>query len=470
MHKTPILLVVLVLGAGVAAQQGLIPTPDSEEPKPAAPSEPPASGPGLSLEVPRSVEPVLDGDADRAHVTQAGVHSVLASAVDANALGKHLSLVVERLGAAKPVLQIGEPDLVTPASTLKLLTTVAALHSFGPDHRFETRVVRGRSRRSVVLVGGGDPLLTGATLKGAEAQTTYPMPASLQDLARKTAAKLEARGATRVRLMYDASLFTGPAVNPHWEPTYVPDSVVSPISALWVDEGRETRGLALRVAAPAAVAATRFATYLTKAGVTVRGAVKPGLALAAAREVAAVSSPTLAQIVQHVIEVSDNEGAETLLRQLAIGAGKPGSSTAGVAAMKKALSELGIDMSRATVYDGSGLSRQDVIPISVLADTLQVAAHPDLPDFRSVMSSLPVAGFTGSLIYRFIDAAPDGLGVVRAKTGTLSGVHGLAGVVMTRDGGPLVFAAIADQVRLAKTLDAIAQLDKIAALLATCGC
>ena len=96
---------------------------------------------------------------------------------------------------------------------------------------------------------------------------------------------------------------------------------------------------------------------------------------------------------------------------------------------------------------------------------LQTAASPDHPDLRTVVSTLPVAGFTGSLAYRFVDDARAGLGVVRAKTGTLTGVHGLAGLVVDRAGVPLVFAAVADQVPVPKTLAARAQLDRIAAAL-----
>ncbi len=228
LHKVAAVLVVLILAAGVAAQQDLIPTFDSAEPSADLPSQPPASGPGLTFETPQTVSPVLDDVGGQARVTAAGVRALLGSSVDDKALGQHFGLIVARLGAAKPVLQLGQPDLVTPASTLKLLTTVAALHGLGPDHRFETQVVRGRSRQSIVLVGGGDPLLTGASLKPGAATATYPLPASLQDLARKTAAQLKDRGTRRVQLGYDASLFTGPAVNPHWEPTYIGDSVVSP--------------------------------------------------------------------------------------------------------------------------------------------------------------------------------------------------------------------------------------------------
>jgi D-alanyl-D-alanine carboxypeptidase/D-alanyl-D-alanine-endopeptidase (penicillin-binding protein 4) len=56
--------------------------------------------------------------------------------------------------------------------------------------------------------------------------------------------------------------------------------------------------------------------------------------------------------------------------------------------------------------------------------------------------------------------------VVRAKTGTLAGVHALAGLVVTADGRPLVFALLAND----SPVDPRGQLDRIAATLAGCGC
>ncbi len=469
MHKTAYGLVALLLMAGVAVQQGWLPDLSQVQSVRTPGSSPPPSGPGLLLSDPAVPPAVLDPATGEARPKPAVVQKLLAAAAKKPLLGRRLGLIVERLGSPRPLMQIDASTPVTPASTVKLLTSMAVLRELSPQHRFSTRVVPGRTARSIVLVGGGDPLLTDATPSRAQAQASYPAQASLQSLAERAAKKLRQEGVRRVRLSYDTSLFSGPAVNPTWEPTYLADNVVSPITSLWVDEGRSVSGYAQRVPDPAAEAAARFAAFLTKAGVRVTGAAQPGRATKVA-PLASVESAPLAQIVQHVLEVSDNEGAEVLLRQAAIGAGRAGSFRAGVAVIERQLTELGVDSAGVTIHDGSGLSRQDKLPVRVLADVLQLAAADDHPELRPLISALPVAGFTGSLAYRFVEEAPAGLGVVRAKTGTLTGVHGLAGIVTTTQGTPLVFAFVADRVRPSKKYAAPAQLDRIAALLATCGC
>lgn len=393
------------------------------------------------------------------------IQAALRPLVASKRLGGHTAVQVAGLDG-RPVFSSGTPALVTPASTLKLLTSVAALQQWGPQHRFETRVVGGPG--GIVLVGGGDPLLTNRNRPAAQAG--YPVPATLEELARATARSLREDGRSRVRLSYDDTLFRGPAINPYWEPSYVPESIVSPVTALWVDEGRSVPGLAQRVPDPSLTAARRFAEQLAAAGIKVTGPLRSVRTGSSAPELAAVASPTLQQIVQHVLEVSDNEGAEVLLRQAAIGAGQPGSSAAGTRTVLATLRSLGVDTAGAVIHDGSGLARSNVVDVATLVQTLQAVADPTNGDLRAVVSTLPVAGFSGSLDDRFLVVAPAGLGQVRAKTGTLTGVHGLAGVVTTRLGHALTFAAVADDVPVPRTLDARAQLDRIAAALAACRC
>jgi D-alanyl-D-alanine carboxypeptidase/D-alanyl-D-alanine-endopeptidase (penicillin-binding protein 4) len=77
-----------------------------------------------------------------------------------------------------------------------------------------------------------------------------------------------------------------------------------------------------------------------------------------------------------------------------------------------------------------------------------------------------VAGFDGTLADRFAAGATVGAGVVRAKTGTLTGVTAEAGVVTTCDGDLVSFAFVADEVP--DTEAARAVLDQAAALLSRC--
>jgi serine-type D-Ala-D-Ala carboxypeptidase/endopeptidase (penicillin-binding protein 4) len=440
---------------------------------------------GVQLPEAAPAQPVLDSAAQTRSVpAPRRLRAHIAGSLRDSDYGPHTGVLIEALGRNRDLVRVGGDDLFTPASSLKLLTTAAALELMGPDHRFRTTVVRppdesrgdggnrgnrgNQSNRSttedIVLVGGGDPLLTQRPL-GAD---TYPEPATLRALARSTADRLEADGVQRVRLGYDASLFTGPADNPRWEDDYVSGGVVSEISALWTDEGRIAPGFSTRSANPARDAAQAFADELGRAGIVVRGTPEPERSPRNARTVAAVESPSLAQIVGHVIETSDNEAAEVLLRHSAIASGLPGSSANGARAVRRTLTNLGIDVERARIYDGSGLSRQNRVTTDMLVQTLQTAASPQNPDLRRVVTGLPVAGFNGSLESRFVVVGSDGRGLVRAKTGTLTGVHALVGVTVDRDGVPLVFAAVADKVRPIDTLDARSELDVLTADIATC--
>ena len=90
---------------------------------------------------------------------------------------------------------------------------------------------------------------------------------------------------------------------------------------------------------------------------------------------------------------------------------------------------------------------------------------------RAILTGLPVGGLTGTLDQRFnTPTTTSGAGYVRGKTGTLSGVSSLAGVVEDTDGRLLAFAFLADRVPDQATLGARDALDRLAATLATCGC
>ncbi len=376
-----------------------------------------------------------------------------------------MAVAVSDLAAGEVVFRQGAAR-VTPASTTKMLTTTAALAALGGDHRFRTTVVTAGSPRRIVLVGGGDPFLA---RRPVSVEETYPARADIATLARATAKALRDRGRTRVRLGYDATLFTGPAASPDWRPSYLPDNVVSPISALWVDEGREARS-SVRSDDPAAAAAVAFAQALERRNIKVVRPIRPEVAPDQPEELASVEGAPLGQVVQRVLEVSDNEAAEVLFRHVALATGEPGSFAGGSAAVAATLAGLGIDTGGDRIQDGSGLSRGARLRPETLLSVIDVAADEDHPQLRPVLTGLPVAGFTGSLAARFDAGPPQGPGSVRAKTGTLTGVHGLAGTVTTADGVVLGFAVVADAVTVPNTLAARVRIDQVAAALAACVC
>ena len=348
-----------------------------------------------------------------------------------------------------------------PASTMKLLTSAAALSVLGPDHTFVTSVVSPK-RGQLILVGGGDPYLTRRSTAD-----TFPRRASVADLARSTATALRKAKIKSVRLGYDARLFAGPAWNPNWPNGY--GNQVTPVSALWVDEGRLGSGSpGPRANNPARAAAEAYAAALRKQGIRV-AVVGKAKAPRTADRVASVSSMPLERIVEQVLMVSDNDGAEVLFRHVAVGTGRPGSSAQASRAVRAELTKLGLWRDGTVIVDGSGLARQNRIPGEMLARTLRLATLDDHPELRGVITGLSVAGVEGSLRSRYFDdESLAGRGVVRGKTGTLREVHTLAGLLRTRDGSVLVYAFLINNPK--NQFAARVWLDRVTAAISTCGC
>lgn len=377
-------------------------------------------------------------------------------AVKVKGMGGSYSGAVLDVGSGKTLFAHHAGQAYIPASTMKLLTSTAALSVLGPEHRFRTTVVAPSAGR-IILVGGGDPYLT------AKAVDDPQSPASLADLARSSATALKKKGVSRVKLGYDDSLFTGPAWNKTWPSSY--GDVVTPISALWADEG-VVKGS--RASNPSKAAAAVFAAALRKRGIKVSG-----LAAAQAKThapvVASVESATLDRIVEHLLMVSDNSAAEVVLRQAAVGAKRSGSFTAGVDVVRSRLTKLGAWAPGTKIYDGSGLSRSTHVPAETMVELLRLAAGKSHPELRGVITGLPVAGVEGSLRSKFYDQASEaGRGLVRGKTGTLREVHSLAGFVRARDGSMMVYAFLVNKPK--NEFAAVVWLQQVTAALSECGC
>jgi D-alanyl-D-alanine carboxypeptidase/D-alanyl-D-alanine-endopeptidase (penicillin-binding protein 4) len=254
--------------------------------------------------------------------TASGLRSALAGPLSAAALGPRVSAVVADPATGRVLLSQGGTQPLIPASTTKLVTAAAALALLGPGATFTTRVVNGTAPDSVVLVGGGDPVLA---VRPYPAQD-YPQPATLASLAAATARALKAQGRRAVSVGYDTSLFTGPGMAPGWPEAYVSTGNVTPITALEVNQGRlatdgtpedsdDPYNLRPRTTDPAGMAAGSFAALLAADGIRVTGAAVPQNAPARAATLASVSSPPLSAIVEQMLQESNNVIAEDLARQ-----------------------------------------------------------------------------------------------------------------------------------------------------------
>ncbi len=418
------------------------------------------------------------GTRDGSLPTASGLRAALAGPLSASALGPAVSAVVADPVTGRVLLSEDGARLLTPASTTKLVTSVAALAVLGPGATFTTRVMQGATLHRIVLVGGGDPTLAVNKFPARD----YPKPATLASLAAAAARALKAAGRTTVSVGYDSSLYTGPGLAPGWPANHVSTGNVTPIVSLEVDQGRLTAAgapedsddpynLGPRATDPAGMAAASFAALLAADGIRVTGPPAAQAAPAHAQGIASVSSPPLAAIVEQMLEESNNVIAENLARQVALATGMPASFSGAAAAVTGELRRLGVGTGLHLV-DGSGLSPQDGIAPATLVKVLTLATAD--ARVRPLLAGLPVAGFSGTLsggesVFSGISGAA--LGSVRAKTGNLGTVTALAGLVTDKAGRTLAFAFMADQIPAAGMLrTAAGAIDEAAAALANCGC
>ena len=341
------------------------------------------------------------------------------AALDRTGIGVISYCVTDLTG--KSVAGLDAQSARVPASSWKLLTMLAALSKFDRDKRFATTVVE--SVDGIVLVGGGDPMLT-------TSRTLVNGQATLLGLAEQTAQALKEAGRAEVVLGYDDSLFAGPAWNPDWPGSFVGN--IAPVSALAADaSGGPEAGVSSKTA-------STFSNLLAARGIAVTS-VRPERGGAAANELARVESLPLGEMIRHIVAVSDNYGSEVLMRHIGLAAGQDGSIASSQGVLTSFLQSHGLWSSRMAVSDGSGMSLLNRATPTVLAAAVRMAYGN--PIYADILDGLPVAGVDGTLYDRFDDPGEaDGRGVVHAKTGTHDEVRTLTGFVQSGTGGVLVFS------------------------------
>lgn len=436
-------LPVAVLAAAVLSLAVLRPAAGADAP-------PPAPAPAV-------LAPTAVLEATAPVPTEAGLRTELASLLRRAKLGTASAVVMDAT-SGEVLFGRSESRPAIPASTIKLLTAAAALDALGPKATISTRAVvddLGARTPVVTLVGGGD-----ATL--ARSGKRY---ASLSSLADQV---VDALPVDAIALRFDASAFTGPGLESSWPASFPRAGIVAPVSALMVDHGRVNPRGATRTSRPARQAAQVFAELLAERGVRV-DSVKAGRAASGADLIGEVRSPSIAVLVQDMLTDSDNDIAESLARLVAIKTGTSADFSGAGEAVADVARQLGLPTQGLRIADGSGLSGRNRVAPLTLGSVLVKAAQGEDPDLSVINGGLAVAGLTGTLADRFTaPQARAALGIVRAKTGTLTGVSSLAGTVRDADGRMLTFAVIGNGVR--SSASARGALDVIAARLAECGC
>ncbi len=389
-----------------------------------------------------------------------GVAATLAAvAADPN-LGRLGGRITDAI-TGKELWQIADDMPLVPASTNKVLTAASALLTLDRQARVSTRVVAGgpNAQGPVVLVGAGDPTLSAAP-PGVD--TWYKGAPRMSDLVEQ----VRRSGVTPTAVQVDTSAFTGPTLAQGWDPSDVDNGDIAPIESVMIDAGRIQPSTvdSRRSPTPALDAGRELAKGLGLDPTAVTIAAAPS----GARQLAVVQSAPLVQRLSEMMNASDNVMAECIGREVAAAINRPRSFAGAVDAVTNRLSVAHVDTTGAALMDSSGLSVDDRLTAKTLDGVVQAAAGPDQPALRALLDLLPIAAGSGTLVDRFVDTATNQgpAGWLRAKTGSLTAINSLVGVLTDRSGRVLTFAFISN----AAGPNGRNAMDAVAAKLWSCGC
>ncbi len=430
---------------------------------------------------------------------RAGTPATLADQLDRvlNGVSKNadLGLVVADADSGAVLYDRHGDVPLKPASVQKLFVTAAALERFGPNFQFETRFYT--SGDELWVVGAGDP---GFGDERLEQRRDRPLDRLWDDLV----AALRNRGLTAVsRIVLDDAVFDTDARHPDWPENQADRWYQAPVGGLNINDncldatvllrnggvelqlrpelppaaldnqlrrGKKHRVVIRRAAKSNVIQVTGtaasggaldpvavgdptlfFAQALKQAldrrGLAVRGdVVRRTLAEAevASATIVATHRTGLPDVLWRCNTFSQNLFAECVLKALAAyepggrRSGTPGSWETGRGVLTATLAQLGVETTGAIFRDGSGLSHENAATAAQFVHLLvRMRRHPHADVF---FQSLAEPGKLGSMQRRYDDPALRGR--LRGKTGTLAGVHTLAGYITTPDGRTLAFALL----------------------------
>ena len=374
------------------------------------------SGCGIFTTNPTQTEPPTH-TVDPLERLQTNIDAVLQEELFTNA---SIGIKVVAVETGEVIYEKNSHKLHHPASTTKLFTAATALAKLGSDYQFETTlysdaIVKGEVLGNVYLKGRADPVL------------------QPQDIVKLGDALLEAgvksiQGYIVVDETYLDAIWEGPGWMRDDRPLWI-----SPLSIREVKPNANTMSRAL-------ACGHLLKSALIEKGIHVTGKIVSGTVPSDAHRVAKHLSPPLADLLKLMNKPSDNWIAELVFKT--IGAevmGEPGTWKKGREAIAEFLGDIMDEPPIHRFVDGSGLSRYNLLNAELLTRLLVYMYHnfEVMPEF---LASLPIAGVDGTLKSRMQGVSAEK--VLRAKTGTLSGVSALAGYTVTADDEVFAFGIL----------------------------
>lgn len=429
--------------------------------------------------------------------------------------GADIGLQIRALGSPDSVFEHNSDRLLVPASNTKVITSVAALDRLGPEFRFRTElstlhpVTKGVVDGDLFIKGGGDPALVServwymvnelwhhgvrevrGDLVGDDSwfddqrreegwdedrsdqayqALTSALSVNFNTLTLRLIPGVD-KGPLQVvvdppsaRVMLDAKLTRDDGKRSRLDISLEPNGGAQSIKVRGRANGADVaRGYWRKVDEPTDYALSVIATFMQRAGITLKGGVRRGLVPPEANTLMAVESPRLAEVIDDLNKTSNNFVAEQIVKTLGAEVySAPGSFDKGLRVMSDLMDRLGYRPGSFQLRNGSGLGTVNRISARQLVSVLEYGArHPDFgPEF---ISSLGIAGRTGTMRHRMLTGP--GFGRVRAKTGTLTKACTLSGFAYGKSGQVWVFAILVNDYR--KASDAHAFQDAIGHLLA----
>ena len=321
-----------------------------------------------------------------------------------------LGLMVYDLTADSTLYTRGHRQLLRPASTMKLVTAIAAIDKLGGSYQFRTslyytgRVDSGVLSGDIYCVGGFDPRFNADDLK-----------------AFVDGIKSMGVDTIRGRILADRTMKSADLLGEGW--CWDDDNPV--LSPLLVS--RHDDFLA------------RFEQELRETGIVVE-ATTGEAPLPNGAYIVCTRFHTIDQILMLMMKDSDNLYAESLFYQLAASGGnRPAEARHARQAISRLIKKVGLDPDRYKIADGSGLSLYNYLSAELEVALLRYA-YRNADIFIHLYPSLPIAGEDGTLKRRMNGGFASGN--VHAKTGTLTCITSLAGYCTAANGHVLAFAII----------------------------